>query len=80
MKLLDQYIKNHLPEGMKSVQKELDSNDCVIMYRTAHSLVGSSRTMGIMRLGEMMDQMQRCVAANNPNPDFNRYKFLFDFA
>lgn len=50
------------------------------MYKAVHSLVGSSRTLGILRLGEILNSMQICVTSTNSNPDFERFNFLYDFA
>ena len=48
------------------------------MYQAAHSMVGSTRTIGLYRLGMALDKMQQTVYHSVENPDFDRYRQLFN--
>ena len=50
------------------------------MYTAAHTMVGSSKQIGLIKLGVILDKMQKCVSAELPQPDFERYRKFFDLA
>jgi hypothetical protein len=48
------------------------------MYAAAHKLVGASFYAGVMRVGTIADKMQKACPKDSPNPNFKRYKALYD--
>jgi hypothetical protein len=48
------------------------------MYAAAHKLVGASFYAGVMRVGTIGDKMQKACPKDSPNPNFKRYKALYD--
>ena len=55
--LLGAFFKVSLPENMNALEAGLEKDEKAKMYAAAHKLVGSARTIGVMRLGEICDQM-----------------------
>lgn len=48
------------------------------MYSVVHKLVGSSSYAGAMRVNIIVDKMQKAVPKDGPNPNFKRYKALYN--
>jgi HPt (histidine-containing phosphotransfer) domain-containing protein len=58
----------------------LHSNDAKKMEDAVHKAKGSTATVGLMRLSTIFKKMMYCVLPENPNPDFEKYRKLFDLA
>ncbi len=48
------------------------------MYSVVHKLVGSSAYAGAMRVNIIVDKMQKAVPKDGPNPNYKRYKALYN--
>ncbi|CDW82752.1 glutamate synthase [Stylonychia lemnae] len=80
IRLLAQFVTQTLPGNLKNIEEHMNSNDSSLMYRPAHTVVGSSRMIGFLRLGDICDLMQKCVNAGNTNPNYDSYRYYYDVA
>eukprot|EP00347_Sterkiella_histriomuscorum_P019599 403341016 len=78
IRLLAQFTGTTLPQNIALIEENMNTNKSDLMYRPAHSIVGSSRMIGCLKLGDLTDLMQKAVSAQNQNPDYDRYRYLFD--
>ena len=76
--LMDNFFKQQFDEYIKNITAQADSMDQQLMYSVVHKLVGSSAYAGAMRVNIIVDKMQKAVPKEGPNPNFKRYKALYN--
>ena len=74
-KLIDLFFEVQ-PARMKELGEQLGHGDCDTGKRTAHTLVGSFRTMAMPRLGDMAYEIEQRLKAGEVVPARERYAVL----
>ena len=74
-KLIDLFFEVQ-PARMEELGEQLGRGDCDTGKRTAHTLVGSFRTMAMPRLGDLAYEIEQRLKAGEVDPARERYAVL----
>jgi len=58
---IDNYLNKFIKNGFDGIKTNLFTNSKIKMYNAAHSQIGCTRMIGLLRLGMILNYMQHTV-------------------